>query len=703
MDFLNLIKANTDKLIKVPFLKTPISYEQWKTLQDDASKQAQAKTLAFQNNPLQNQLNTEILRGQISKTLNLGPKQEIKLHEYMFDTALTYTIPLDYLRTRISEYMSDLNSLDDIGSLQNRTYSRKVELRKRVLDTLIKELTMHVNYVTSFLASSEAQYFKPALRKWEVEYRCMPTNLQLNRSCVFSDVNSNSSEVHTSESVDKAVEKPPSFDHKTYDTITFGVGSDHFQRKSKYGLLKYVIDQKPDCSIFEVDRFTPIMLQYFRLSDLLQSLKQKHNLFENRIITPSGDKESTTELLSTILTESNHELLHSATNLFKQDCLQFTIFGETLKELENEISKFKNSQENFSGCYEVASNVLRMGLSCLYLADVIKDEINYSSDHISSDPDFTGMIFSDTEEIDEKRVISEVNYMIRRDVVSCQVLAAASLGVASKIVTEFENPEFWEVAFAHGILLQFETLVSTWRAEQIMLEDHSVGVLTDLAKTKVRVKKGNKFGVKYVGSTGEPWIEISIPDIDESDKKEVKIVPVLFNVGVNEEQNLADIAGQMYPQDITNYTSAMRLANYFRAVNNHEWAGDSLGASLLKLLERCPDPDQSKPEKKDIKIHELASKIVRELNGVRFVQCKSAKDRTSMACSLEQTRILMAEHGLQLGDFKETLDSIRRDGVGLVRCYKNVGKYCYAFNSLQLATFPTAYKPPKGTYGAAMS
>lgn len=702
MDFLNRIKANTDKLIQVPFLKTPISYEQWKTLQDDASKQAQAKFLAFQDNPLQNQLNTEILRGQISKTLNLGPNKEIKLHEYMFDTALTYTIPLDYLKTRISEYMSDLNSLNDVGSLQNRTYSRKVELRKRVLDTLIKELTMHVNYITSFLASSEAQYFKPALRKWEVEYRCMPTNLQLNRSCVFSDVNSNSSEVHTSESVEKAVSSESS-DHKTYDTITFGVGSDHFQRKSKYGLLKYVIDQKPDCSIFEVDRFTPIMLQYFRLSDLLQSLKQKHNLFENRIITPVGDKESTTELLSTILTESNHELLHSATNLFKQDCLQFTIFGETLKELENEILKFKDSQQNFTGCHEVASNVLRMGLSCLYLADVVKDEINYSSDHISTDPEFSGMIFSDTEEIDEKRVISEVNYMIRRDVVSCQVLAAASLGVASKIVTEFENPEFWEVAFTHGVLLQFETLVSTWRGEQIMLEDHSVGVLTDLARTQIRVKKGNKFGVKLVGSTGEPWIEICVPEMEENVEKEVKIIPVLFNVGVNEEQKLADIAGQMYPQDIINYTSAMRLANYFRAVNNHEWAKNSSGANLLQLLERCPDPDQAKPEKKDIKIHELASKIVRELNGVRFVQCKSAKDRTSMACSLEQTRILVAEHGLQMGDFKQTLDAIRRDGVGLVRCYKNVAKYCYAFNSLQLATFPVEYKPPKGTYGAAMS
>merc|ERR1711972_340706 len=114
-----------------------------------------------------------------------------------------------------------------------------VELRKRVLDKLIKELSEHVNYITSFLASSEAQYFKPALRKWEVEFRCMPTNLQLNKTCIQS--NSTSNENNSNNNVDF---ESGNNNFKNFDTITFGVGSDHFQRKSKYGLLKYVIDQQ---------------------------------------------------------------------------------------------------------------------------------------------------------------------------------------------------------------------------------------------------------------------------------------------------------------------------------------------------------------------------------------------------------------------------------------------------------------------------
>merc|ERR1712178_296548 len=102
---------------------------------------------------------------------------------------------------------------------------------------------------------------------------------------------------NSQESTHNSTIQPP---HKFFDTITFGVGSDHFQRKSKYGLLKYVIDQKPNCSIFEVDRFSPNMLQYFKLSDLLQKLKQKKNLFDNRIISPIDEKSSTITLLKSI-------------------------------------------------------------------------------------------------------------------------------------------------------------------------------------------------------------------------------------------------------------------------------------------------------------------------------------------------------------------------------------------------------------------
>ena len=157
---------------------------------------------------------------------------------------------------------------------------------------------------------------------------------------------------------------------------------------------------------------------------------------------------------------------------------------------------------------------------------------------------------------------------------------------------------------------------------------------------------------------------------------------------------------QIYPQDLINYESCKRLTDYYRAVNDNNWHDKESGMKLLELIEHCPlNPTKNK----DVKIQKLAQKIVRELDGVRYIQCKSAKDRTSMGHSLEQARILLDEHDLDENFFNQTLEKIRREGTGLLRCYKNVSKYVYAFNAVQLSTFPREYKPPKGTYGTALS
>ena len=74
-----------------------------------------------------------------------------------------------------------------------------------------------------------------------------------------------------------------------------------------------------------------------------------------------------------------------------------------------------------------------------------------------------------------------------------------------------------------------------------------------------------------------------------------------------------------------------------------------------------------------------------------------------MGVSLEQVRILSREHGLKEEYFKSALDTIRKEGLGLTRCFKNIGKYCYAFNSMQLATFPREYVPPSECCGATAS
>ncbi len=41
---------------------------------------------------------------------------------------------------------------------------------------------------------------------------------------------------------------------------------------------------------------------------------------------------------------------------------------------------------------------------------------------------------------------------------------------------------------------------------------------------------------------------------------------------------------------------------------------------------------------------------------------------------------------------------LHSDGTRLDCCFKNIGVRKYAFNRIQLATYPRKFRPPKGTY-----
>ena len=106
---------------------------------------------------------------------------------------------------------------------------------------------------------------------------------------------------------------------------------------------------------------------------------------------------------------------------------------------------------------------------------------------------------------------------------------------------------------------------------------------------------------------------------------------------------------------------------------------------------------------KNVRILQLTEQIAYDLYAIRFTNCKSGKDRTSMSCTLEQVRKAGQMFGFneinQGKLFQQMLDTLRSEGVRRSNTTKNVGVPKYAFNAIRIMTLPTLYRPPGGTYG----
>ncbi|XP_030018149.1 type II inositol 3,4-bisphosphate 4-phosphatase-like isoform X2 [Sphaeramia orbicularis] len=273
----------------------------------------------------------------------------------------------------------------------------------------------------------------------------------------------------------------------------------------------------------------------------------------------------------------------------------------------------------------------------------------------------------------------------RRHAVFSQALSAVVLGFLLKLYGGLDDVDFLQQLHRVGVLAEFEGLLSTYGDEVGMLEDMEVGVadLSGVTFTVIEAKteQPDHLLPTLSGTWGTLVVKVPLPSETfaslPQELKEghlIRLHPVFFNIGINQQQSLAERFGDSSLQERLNQQSCERLKAYCDALRDKlpEIAGDQMLPDLLSSLDHCIE----NKKRKNVEVLWMAAMVCRKVNGIRLTSCKSAKDRTAMSVTLEQCVLLREQHTLSQQDFSTALDCMRRSRLSwgqMLGCYAQTG------------------------------
>ncbi|KAK3579951.1 hypothetical protein CHS0354_033469 [Potamilus streckersoni] len=669
-------------------------------------------------------------------TSNDGVK--LLVHEYMVESKYSFEIPAKLLKLYIDEEKERISLFQDLGKLPavlENLLATDINLRA----TAVADYTDDFN----FLSDWKGKNFKPSSKKADKELEFVPVNLHQQRMTVLNEATEAAG---------------------CYDITTVGAFVAHARKFKNGGLYKQLQQlQESYAAVETLSKISKLKKACSLLNEML-GLKEEicqlcDRLCQEALQGEGKDLKAAMDILAEKVKElvlnCNSPVIEDvATKLTEAqlDNIEYTTLQATNRAQSEPVTKDISSETNWKwtgSCFVKSPTVepwdmtrVNTEATLVCLISMVDDLIDNKSGPMDR-PKWLGQISpavikmkSFVEIVCQKtrqflafldlmehrhnlKVIHDIK--CRRDVIFSHAITSLISGFVSNITTIASSENALNQIAKLGILVQLEGLLSCHGEEVAMLEDMVVGV-DDLQSVTFRLVR-ETVTQKHVSLSTTSLVRCGLfPDMSRHhicvevpvsqkvfDKLIpslqqghcIKVIPVLFNIGINEQATLAERFGNTNLQDRTNEESLGKLFKYFEKYK--EVIGDPdhgrTGAGTIEDLMKQLQYNVYTKKPKNIEVLRLAAELCRKLHGVRFTCCKSAKDRTAMSVTLEQVQVLQLEHDLAPHVFTQALDCFRSEGVRRENTYKNIGVRKYAFNSLQLLYFPKLYRPPSGTYG----
>jgi len=307
-------------------------------------------------------------------------------------------------------------------------------------------------------------------------------------------------------------------------------------------------------------------------------------------------------------------------------------------------------------------------------------------------------------------------------------------GLMSRLWCHPPDPVFLSVLTQIGPLVCFEGLLSMHGDDVTTYNDMIVAIedLRTVEFSLVRLEKSSEIKAHMNTTEGSPILEdvtkppspivtgsraslnvmLPLPEwaFDPLPMQYIKnmkfnIIPVFFNVGIDEHATLADKTCQNGPQAKNNsdnykilveYVRKFKQKNFFNHIRHSPNNDEAIIDDLMLILKNVVANKRGK----NVDVLSLFSQICLKLSGLRFTSCRNGKDLTSMSATLEVVSLLSREYDLAQNQFHSALAAIRSEGTRRTNCLKNVNCDRYCFNTLQLRMLPKQFHPPLGTFGS---